>query len=712
MKQIVQSFKTGKTILEEFPPPNVGYSSVLIQTTHSLVSLGTERMLVEFGKASLVKKARQQPDKVKQVLDKIKTDGLLPTLDAVFNKLGQPLPLGYCNVGKVIAVGEGVSEFAIGDRVASNGPHAEVVSVPRNLVAKIPDSVSNEDATFTIIGSIGLQGVRLLNPNLGESIVVIGLGLIGLITSQLLKANGCMVIGIDIDQSKCDLAQKWRIKTINPSNCEPVKTVMELTKEQGADGVLITASTKSNDVISQAAQMSRKRGKIVLVGVVGLNINRADFYEKEISFQVSCSYGPGRYDDQYEQKGIDYPLPYVRWTEKRNFEAVLNAIQNESLNVNEIITERVPLKNYNHIYKNMDSSHSIASILQYPGLDIEDLKSRTIKLKDASFKSQKGVLGIIGAGNFTNMTVLPSLKGSGAQLKIIASAGGASGTQLAKKHGIAQSTTDYKEILNDTDIDTVIVLTRHGSHAKLVIESLNAGKNTFVEKPLALNQDELNQILEAYNNHQPKANSPTLTVGFNRRFSPHLIKVKQSMGDSAGAVNIIATMNAGFIPKDHWVHDLESGGGRIIGEACHLMDVCVYLSGSLIESVCMNGLGDKTDLATDNASILLKFQNGSNAIVNYFSNGSKKYSKERVEVYYQERTWVVDNYRKTEAFGVKGFKTLKTKMDKGHKNQFHELIRRTQNGGKPLIPIDEIINVTKASFAAIESMKKRAWINL
>jgi predicted dehydrogenase len=360
----------------------------------------------------------------------------------------------------------------------------------------------------------------------------------------------------------------------------------------------------------------------------------------------------------------------------------------------------------------MDSSHSIASILQYPGLDIEDLKSRTIKLKDASFKSQKGVLGIIGAGNFTNMTVLPSLKGSGAQLKMIASAGGASGTQLAKKHGIAQSTTDYKEILNDTDIDTVIVLTRHGSHAKLVIESLNAGKNTFVEKPLALNQDELNQILEAYNNHQPKANRPTLTVGFNRRFSPHLIKVKQSMGDSAGAVNIIATMNAGFIPKDHWVHDLESGGGRIIGEACHLMDVCVYLSGSLIESVCMNGLGDKTDLATDNASILLKFQNGSNAIVNYFSNGSKKYSKERVEVYYQERTWVVDNYRKTEAFGVKGFKTLKTKMDKGHKNQFHELIRRTQNGGKPLIPIDEIINVTKASFAAIESMKKRAWINL
>jgi predicted dehydrogenase/threonine dehydrogenase-like Zn-dependent dehydrogenase len=712
MKQIVQSFKTGKTILEEFPPPNVGYSSVLIQTTHSLVSLGTERMLVEFGKASLVKKARQQPDKVKQVLDKIKTDGLLPTLDAVFNKLGQPLPLGYCNVGKVIAVGEGVSEFAIGDRVASNGPHAEVVSVPRNLVAKIPDSVSNEDATFTIIGSIGLQGVRLLNPNLGESIVVIGLGLIGLITSQLLKANGCMVIGIDIDQSKCDLAKEWGIKTLNPVTTNPVKSVMDLTHNYGADGVLITASTKSNDVIAQAAQMSRKRGRIILVGVVGLDINRADFYEKELSFQVSCSYGPGRYDDSYEQKGIDYPLPYVRWTEKRNFEAILEAIKNGSLNVKELITENVPLEDYNQIYENIDSGNSIASLLIYPGLSKHGLETKTITLNDSSFSSQKGVVGIIGAGNFTNMTVLPSLKGSGAHMKTIASSGGVSGTQLAQKHNISQSTTDYKEILNDKDIDTVVITTRHDSHAKLVIESLNAGKNTFVEKPLALNHDELNQILLTYNNQQQIANGQALTVGFNRRFSPHLIKVKQSMGDSAGAVNIIATMNAGFIPKDHWVHDLESGGGRIIGEACHLMDVCVYLSGSLIESVCMNGLGDKTDLATDNASILLKFQNGSNAIVNYFSNGSKKYSKERVEVYYQERTWVVDNYRKTEAFGVKGFKTLKTKMDKGHKNQFHELIRRTQNGGKPLIPIDEIINVTKASFAAIESMKTRKWIEI
>ena len=708
MKQLLQSLKTGETYLEEIPLPSVQKGAVLIKTSRSLVSLGTERMLIEFGKSNLVSKARQQPDKVKQVLDKIKSEGLMPTLEAVFNKLEQPIPLGYCNAGKVIAVGEGVSDFAIGDRVVSNGPHAEVVSVPKNLVAKIPESVSNEDATFTIIASIGLQGIRLLKPQLGETIVVLGLGLIGLITCQLLKANGCKVIGIDLDQTKCDLAQKWGISTLNPMKNNPVKSVLDLTNEIGADGVLITASTKSHDVIAQAAQMSRKRGRIVLVGVIGLDIKRADFYEKELSFQVSCSYGPGRYDEQYEQKGIDYPLPFVRWTEKRNFEAILEALKNGSLNVSDLITERIPLEDFNQIYDNMDSKESIASILVYPGLDKQEQETKTITISDSLFTSQKGVVGIIGAGNFTNMTVIPSLKESSAHLKIIASSGGVSGTQLAKKHGISQSTTDYKEVLNDEDVDTVIITTRHGSHAKLVIESLNAGKNTFVEKPLALNQNELDQIQLSIENNQ----SSILSVGFNRRFSPHLIKVKQSIGESAGAVNIIANMNAGFIPKDHWVHDLEQGGGRIIGEACHLMDVCVYLTGSLIESVCMNDLGKQTDLATDNVSILLKFQNGSNAVINYFSNGSKKYSKERVEVYSQERTWIVNNYQKTEAFGVKGFKTLKTKLDKGHKTQFQELIHRTQNSGVPLLPINEIINVTKSSFAAIESMKTRKWIDV
>jgi threonine dehydrogenase-like Zn-dependent dehydrogenase len=365
LKQIIQDIKNGATILEEVPAPIVRRGSILIQTTRSLVSLGTERMLVEFGKSSLIQKARQQPDKVKQVLDKIKTEGLMPTLEAVFNKLGEPLPLGYCNVGRVIAVGEGVSEFKMGDRVASNGHHAEYVCVPKNLAAHIPEGVSDEEAAFTVIGSIGLQGIRLLNPTLGETVVVVGLGLIGLLAAQLLRANGCTVIGTDIDEAKLSLAKQWGIIPFNPSKGDVVKFVHEQTSGVGADGVIITASAKNNQIIAQSAQMSRKRGRIILVGVIGLDISRADFYEKELSFQVSCSYGPGRYDEEYEQKGNDYPLPYVRWTEKRNFETVLQAIYTAQINVKELITEVVKLKDYLQIYGEIGQSKAIASIIEY-----------------------------------------------------------------------------------------------------------------------------------------------------------------------------------------------------------------------------------------------------------------------------------------------------------------------------------------------------------
>ena len=361
MKQIIQDMKSGQTMLEEVPSPQVKSGSVLIKTSRSLVSLGTERMLVEFGKANLIEKARQQPDKVKQVLDKIKTDGLQPTLEAVFNKLGQPLPLGYCNVGTVVAIGKGVTELKVGDRVASNGQHAEFVCVPKNLVAKVPDNVSDEEAAFTVIGSIGLQGIRLLNPQLGETVVVTGLGLIGLIAAQLLKANGCKVIGIDFDEEKIQLARAKGIVAINPAKgTDPVKFVMEETDQIGADAVLITASAKTNDVIHQAAEMSRKRGRIVLVGVIGLDIRRDDFYKKELTFQVSCSYGPGRYDENYENKGIDYPLPFVRWTEKRNFDTILQAISMGNLDVKSLVTEEVELKDYNLIYGDMRKHGSIA----------------------------------------------------------------------------------------------------------------------------------------------------------------------------------------------------------------------------------------------------------------------------------------------------------------------------------------------------------------
>ena len=703
MKQIIQSFKTGDTLLEEVPAPVVSKGHILVQSTYTLVSLGTERMLVEFGKSNLISKARQQPDKVKDVLNKIKTEGLLPTLEAVFNKLGEPLPLGYCNVGKVIAIGEGVQGFSIGDRVASNGQHAEVVSIPMNLVSKVPDNVSDIEATFTVIGSIGLQGIRLLNPTFGETVVVFGLGLIGLITAQLLAANGCRVIGVDFDQYKLDLAKKWNIITCNPKQEDVVKFVQSYTGGIGTDAVLITASAKTDEIISQAANMSRKRGRIVLVGVIGLNISRAEFYEKELTFQVSCSYGPGRYDHNYEQNGIDYPLPFVRWTEKRNFEAILQSISCRQLNVNDLVTEIVPLEEFQKIYGKIGQSGSIASILEYPK-KTEKLKN-TVILLEKRFTGQKGVVGVIGSGNFTKMTMLPMMKESGAHFKYIASKGGVTSTSLAKKFGFTHSTTDYQEILKDTDVDLVMITTRHNLHASMVMEVLKQNKHVFVEKPLALNKEELNELIKVAN-----LSNGSITVGYNRRFSPHALKIRQHIG--TGPMNIIATMNAGFIPADVWVQDLKFGGGRIIGEACHLIDLCSYFTGSKVISVCMNAMGVNPAENTDTASILLKFEDGSNAVINYFANGSKMYSKERVEIYSQGRTVVLDNFRRTTAFGFRSFSGLKTALDKGHKNQFHSIIKKVQKGGEPLISLDSLINTSLASFAAIESLKERKWIDL
>ena len=702
MKQIIQSFKTGETILEEVPAPQVSRGKVLIKTSRSLVSLGTERMLVEFGKSNLISKARQQPDKVKQVLDKVKTDGLVPTVEAVFKKLGEPIPLGYCNVGRVVAVGEGVSEFNVGDRVASNGNHAEYVSMPKNLVAHIPDNVSDEEAAFTVVGSIGLQGIRLCNPTLGETIVVIGLGLIGLLTAELLVANGCRVIGVDLDARKIKLAKEKGIIGINPREGDDVvKSVMGLTNDIGADGVIITASAKGNDIISQAAQMSRKRGRIVLVGVVGLDISRAEFYEKELTFQVSCSYGPGRYDEEYEQRGNDYPIGFVRWTEKRNFEAVLQAISSGKLEVKSLITERVALENYKEIYGDMSGHHSIASILEYP---TDSDSGHTVVLNSNKFEAGKGNIGIIGAGNFTKMTMLPALKSASATITTIASAGGLSGTTMAQKYGIAKSTTNYKEMLKDEAIDLVMITTKHNMHAQMVLESLEANKHVFVEKPLALNNTELDAIIAAH------THGKTLTVGFNRRFSPHIQKIKQLVGNAP--MNVIATMNAGHIPANVWVHDMKVGGGRIVGEACHFIDLITFLTGSKVKAVCMNAMGINPQENTDNATILLQYENGSTGVINYFANGSKSYSKERVEVYSQERTAVMDNFRVTKGYGFKGFSKLKTKMDKGHNEQFRLLVERTKNGGEALIPFDEIVNTTRASFGAVESLKTHSWVEV
>ncbi len=722
MKQIIQDLKSGETILQDVPVPRAGSGKVLIKTHRSLVSLGTEKMLVSFGKANLFEKARQQPERVKMVLDKMKADGVFPTIEAVYRKLDTPLPLGYSQAGEVVAVGKGVSGFKTGDRVISNGHHAEYVAVPENLVAKIPDGVSYEEAAFTVVGAIGLQSIRLIQPSLGETVVVIGLGLIGLITTQLLKASGCRVIGFDVDEDKLNLAKKLGIKIVHSGQQDPVRYVEQQTGHAGADAVIITASTKSNTVIKQAANMSRKRGRIVLVGVIGLDIDRSDFYEKELSFQVSCSYGPGRYDENYEQKGQDYPLAFVRWTENRNFKAVLQSIQTGNLDVSSLITERVLLERYQNIYGDMEGSKSVASILEYPLKSEEsttsDAAQRTVHLGKATAKSGKGVKGgkgiiaVVGAGNFTQAVVLPSLKAAGASVKYIVSSGGLSGTTLAKKFNIGNSSTDLESVLEDAEVGAVVITTQHNLHAGMTIQALEAGKQVFVEKPLALNEEELGDIVEAVNR-----TGNTVAVGFNRRFSPHARKMKAILGPDCGPVNIIANMNAGYIPPEVWVHDVETGGGRIIGEACHFVDLITYLTGSEVVEVSAQCMGTEYIENTDNASIHLKYRNGSLGVINYFSNGSKSYSKERVEVYWQEKNLILDNFRQLHGYGVKSGlsmsnRLLKTRQSKGHKQQFALLQKFWTEGGEPLIPFSDLVNTTRTTFAAIKILKEKQFVDV
>jgi predicted dehydrogenase/threonine dehydrogenase-like Zn-dependent dehydrogenase len=708
MKQLIQHLQTGETILEEIPVPQVRKGCVLIKTSRSLVSLGTEKMLVEFGKANFLEKARQQPEKVKQVFDKIKTDGLKPTVQAVFRKLSEPIPLGYCNVGEVVAVGEGIIEFKIGDRVASNGHHAEMVCVPKNLVVRIPENVSDGEATFTVVGAIALQGIRLADPTLGEIVAVIGLGLIGQLTIDLLQANGCEVVAFDFDQSKVDLAITKGIKAFKVSeDIDAVKIALEITQNIGVDAVIITASNKSNEVISQAAKMSRKRGRIVLVGVVGLDINRADFYEKELTFQVSCSYGPGRHEENYEQNGQDYPIDFVRWTLNRNFETVLKFISKGQLKVQPLITEVIDFQDYKQVYENIGKSNSIASILKYQ--DNIDITQTKITLKKPIPHNTNAVLGIIGSGNFTKATVLPVLSKLKANIKYLSSSSGLSGTLLAKKFNIQYSTTNNDDILNDSEVDAVIITTRHNTHARMCIAALEAGKHVFVEKPLAISLEEINEIIEVY-----EQSNKTITVGFNRRFSPFVQDIKQKLGGLNLPINVVATVNAGEIPSNHWTQNMNIGGGRIIGEACHFIDLITYLSGSLVESVIMNSMGENPQENTDNATILLKYKNGSTGVINYFANGNKGYSKERIEVYSQGKTMVIDNFRKSKYYGLKssGISGLFKGQDKGHHEQFRLFLERLKNGGEAIIPFEEIINTSRASICAVESLKLGAWVKV
>ena len=499
MKQILQNLKDGNTEIAEVPCPRAGRGQLLLRTTRTLVSAGTERMLVDFGKAGLIDKARQQPDKVRMVLDKVRTDGLAPTLDAVRNKLDQPLPMGYCNVGEVVEVGAGVTGFAVGDRVASNGRHAEMVAVPVNLCAKVPDAVDDDAAAFTVLGAIALQGIRLVQPTLGEAVVVTGLGLIGLVTVQLLRAHGCRVLGIDIDPARLALARRFGAEVVDLSaGADPLAAAADFSRGRGVDAVLVTASTRSSEPMHQAALMCRKRGRIVLVGVTGLELSRADFFEKELSFQVSCSYGPGRYDPEYEDKGHDYPVGFVRWTEQRNFEAVLDMLAEGRLDVAPLVSHRFAIGDAHGAYDVVGGSEpSLGILLGYDApAEAAERAAAWCCAPAARGRDDAPLASFIGAGNYAGAVLMPAFKAGGARLQRIASAGGASSVHLARKFGFVQATTDTAALLADADLDIVVIATRHDNHAEQVLRALAAGKHVFVEKPLALSLDDVARIAD------------------------------------------------------------------------------------------------------------------------------------------------------------------------------------------------------------------------
>lgn len=715
MKQILQDMSKGATYIKEAPAPVASRESVLIASSVSLISAGTERMLVGFGRASMLDKARQQPEKVKMVLEKIQTDGLMTTIEAVQSKLAQPLPLGYCNVGVVVEIGAGVEGFKAGDRVVSNGPHADIVKVSKNLCARIPDAVDDESAAFVVVASIGLQGLRLAQPTLGETFVVTGVGLIGLLTLQLLRAHGCRVLAIDFDEAKLALARQYGAATCNPGVGEdPVATGMALSRGKGVDGVIITASTKSNDPVTQAARMCRKRGRIVLVGVTGLELNRADFYEKELSFQVSCSYGPGRYDPNYEDKGQDYPLGFVRWTEQRNFEAVLDMLASGQLDVKPLITHRFAFENAPQAYQMLtEDTGGLGFLLQYSSPVIDRAIRRVALVPDAKFDAQRPVLGFIGAGNYASRMLIPAFKAAGAQLHTIVSAGGINGVIHGEKAGFADASTDMAVMLANATINTVAIVTRHDTHARFVAQALKAGKNVFVEKPLAILHAELADVQAAYAEaHQSGKQSgygPQLMVGFNRRFSPQVQKMKALLQAVKEAKSFIMTMNAGAIPAHHWTQDNAVGGGRIIGEACHFIDLMRFLAGSPIVSIQARCMGDTpgVQITEDKASITLGFEDGSFGTILYLANGAASFPKERVEVFAAGRVLHLDNFRKLQGYGWPGFSKMNLwKQDKGQNACAAAFLQAVQRG-VPAIPPEEIFEVARVTIDVAEQLRKQ-----
>lgn len=677
---------------------------LIISTRFSLVSVGTERALVDFSNAGLINKAIQQPEKVRLALDKARTDGLLPAYESISSKLGRPLPLGYSNVGTVID--NGGTSFPVGSRVVSNGHHAEVVRVGQRLCASVPDTVSDQSAAFTVPAAIALQGIRLANPTLGEAVVVTGLGLIGQLAVQLLRAQGCRVLGIDLDSGKCELARCAGAEVVDLSRGEdPLAAARAFSRGRGVDAVLITANSKSNELMREAATMCRQRGRIVLVGVVGLKLSRGDFYEKELSFQVSCSYGPGRYDPEYEDRGHDYPVGFVRWTEQRNFEAVLDMMASGALDVEPLISHRFTIDAAPQAYKVLDGPDVLGVLIDYPDAG-ESRMSRTVALAAPAPGSQgEAVCSFVGGGNYASRVLMPAFRSAGARLATLVTAGGVSAVHHGDRYGFARASTDLAEALLEDAVNTVVIATRHDLHAEQVAAALRAGKQVFVEKPLALTTAELETVDAAW---QAQAGMSRLMVGFNRRFSPLTIAMKDLLDKIPGPKSYILTMCAGHIPAEHWIQDRAAGGGRIIGEACHYIDLLRFLVGASISGFTATSLASTpgAEISDDKASITLCFEDGSMGTIHYFANGGKAFPKERIEAFGGDGVLQLDNFKRLKGFGWKGFHRERLlSQDKGQAACVAAFLESIRTGRACPIPYDEIMEVARVSIEVAQALR-------
>ena len=712
MKQVLQNRKTGRPFVGEVPVPALQKGRVLVRTVASLISAGTERAAVELVSKGLVQEARQRPDLVKAVVAKVKNEGLLNTFASVRDKMAASQALGYSAAGVVAAVAEDVTEFQVGERVACAGvgfaSHAEVLSVPKNLCVHLPENVSFESGAYGTLGAIALQGVRLAEPTLGESVVVIGLGLVGQLTVQLLKANGCRVFGLDLDQSRVSLALELGADKATVSNDEAAKEIDAWTRGYGADAVLITAATDSNQPIELAARVSRLKGRVIVVGMTGMNIPRAPFFSRELKLIISMSYGPGRYDPEYEERGQDYPLPYVRWTEKRNIESFLALVGDGRVNVELLTTHRFPITEADRAYQ------LISGDLQEPNLgvvlnyDPEAAVQRKILLGAAApvRKSEKSiVVGVIGAGGYVPAMLLPHFKSEGVEFRSIATATGISAHDVGKRFGFAYAVSSADEVLDDANINLVVIGTRHDTHAELARAALERNKNVFVEKPLALEDQQLESVLEAAARSTAK-----LMVGFNRRFSPLAQRAKEFFSGRETPLSILYRVNAGRIPKEHWAQNAEEGGGRIVGEVCHFIDLMQYLTGALPVSVFAESISAKSGkiVDADSVFITLRFADGSNGTVAYLSEGDKGLAKERVEIFGGGRVFVLDDYRRATLYkdGREEQVTLKS-QDKGQQAQVRQMCASVLEGGPAPIGLDELAATSRTTFRVLDSLRER-----